>query len=134
MAVPDTPLAADPDVELLCPEVAGVSQDDGVRCSMLHVDPHERPRLEEIWVNLIARIAEAEREGRLGEVAGLSVSLAGRRPLHRRSRQQLETVYPTQQTINSGDRDRRPARSHPPGPRPPHPTSEIRMKSPHSVA
>ncbi|MEU8549826.1 hypothetical protein AB0C81_23040 [Streptomyces roseoverticillatus] len=43
---------------------------------MLRADPHERPRLEEIRVNLIARIAEAHGEGRLGEVDGLSVSLA----------------------------------------------------------
>ncbi|WP_217208913.1 site-specific integrase [Streptomyces sp. AC550_RSS872] len=47
-----------------------------VRCSMLRVDPEERPRLEEIRDNLVARIAEAEREGWLGEVDGLSVSLA----------------------------------------------------------
>ncbi|WP_237276536.1 hypothetical protein [Streptomyces caniscabiei] len=47
-----------------------------VRCSMLRVDPEERPRLEEIRDNLGARIAEAEREGWLGEVDGLSVSLA----------------------------------------------------------
>ncbi|MFF1481420.1 hypothetical protein ACFVYD_28375 [Streptomyces sp. NPDC058301] len=47
-----------------------------VRCAMLRVDPHERPRLDEIRVNLIARIAEAEHEGWLGEVDGLSVSLA----------------------------------------------------------
>ncbi|MGW4688551.1 tyrosine-type recombinase/integrase [Streptomyces sp. NPDC004244] len=47
-----------------------------VRCAMLRVDPHERPRLDEIRANLIARIAEAEREGWLGEVDGLSVSLA----------------------------------------------------------
>jgi hypothetical protein len=33
--------------------------------------------LEEIRDNLIARIAEAEREGWLGEVQGLRVSLAG---------------------------------------------------------
>ncbi|MEV6145204.1 hypothetical protein [Streptomyces sp. NPDC051992] len=43
---------------------------------MLRVDPRERPRLEEIRDNLIDRIAEAEREGWLGEVDGLSVSLA----------------------------------------------------------
>nr|WP_232546306.1 site-specific integrase [Streptomyces antimycoticus] len=47
-----------------------------VRCTMLRVDPTERPRLEEIRDNLIARIAEAEREGWLGEVDGLNVSLA----------------------------------------------------------
>ncbi|GAA1934720.1 hypothetical protein [Streptantibioticus ferralitis] len=33
--------------------------------------------MEEIRDNLIARIAEAEREGWLGEVEGLQVSLAG---------------------------------------------------------
>jgi hypothetical protein len=33
--------------------------------------------LEEIRDNLVARIAEAEREGWLGEVEGLRVSLAG---------------------------------------------------------
>ncbi|MEV5510852.1 hypothetical protein [Streptomyces orinoci] len=48
-----------------------------VRCSLLQPDPVQRGRLEEIRDNLIARIAEAEREGRLGEVEGLSVSLAG---------------------------------------------------------
>ncbi|WP_257155858.1 hypothetical protein [Streptomyces sp. Ru87] len=47
-----------------------------VRCAMLRVDPHERPRLGEIRGNLIAWIAEAEREGWLGEVDGLTVSLA----------------------------------------------------------
>lgn len=40
-------------------------------------DPAQRPRIAEIRGNLIARIAEAEREGWLGEVEGLKVSLAG---------------------------------------------------------
>ena len=40
-------------------------------------DPAQRARLEEIRDNLHARIAEAEREGWLGEVEGLKVSLAG---------------------------------------------------------
>jgi len=48
-----------------------------VRCSLLRPDPAQRARLEEIRDNLIARIAEAEREGWLGEVEGLKVSLAG---------------------------------------------------------
>lgn len=48
-----------------------------VRCSLLRPDPSQRARLAEIRDNLIARIAEAEREGRLGEVEGLQVSLAG---------------------------------------------------------
>ncbi|MEU1631088.1 hypothetical protein ABZ746_38775 [Streptomyces sp. NPDC020096] len=38
--------------------------------------PAERPRLEEIRENLHARIAEAEREGWLGDVEQLTVSLA----------------------------------------------------------
>ena len=48
-----------------------------VRCSLLRPDPAQRPRLEEIRDNLTARIAEAEREGWLGELEGLRVSLAG---------------------------------------------------------
>jgi hypothetical protein len=48
-----------------------------VRCSLLRPDPAQRARLEEIRDNLLARIAEAEREGWLREVEGLKVSLAG---------------------------------------------------------
>jgi len=40
-------------------------------------EPAQRPRIAEIRGNLIARIAEAEREGWLGEIEGLRVSLAG---------------------------------------------------------
>ena len=40
-------------------------------------DPAQRPRLLEIRDNLLARIAEAEREGWLGEVEGLRFSLTG---------------------------------------------------------
>jgi hypothetical protein len=47
-----------------------------VRCSLLWPDPNQRPRLIEIRDNLIARIHEANREGWLGEVEGLQVSLA----------------------------------------------------------
>ncbi|MCP2353121.1 hypothetical protein HD597_000141 [Nonomuraea thailandensis] len=47
-----------------------------VRCPVLRLDPVQRPRLEEIRDNLNARIAEAEREGWLGEAEGLRVSLA----------------------------------------------------------
>jgi len=63
-----------------------------VRCPMLWPDPAQRERLVEIRDNLHARIAEAEREGWLGEVEGLQVSLAGaedkitqldKRPTHR---------------------------------------------------
>ncbi|MHB8341187.1 MAG: tyrosine-type recombinase/integrase [Mycobacteriales bacterium] len=48
-----------------------------VRCPMLWPDPAQRPRLAEVRDNLAARIDEAEREGWLGEVEGLQVSLAG---------------------------------------------------------
>lgn len=48
-----------------------------VRCSMLWPDPAHRGRLVEIRGNLIDRIEEAKREGWLGEVEGLEVSLAG---------------------------------------------------------
>ena len=44
---------------------------------MLWPDPGQRPRLADIRGNLIDRIAEAEREGWLGEVEGLKISLAG---------------------------------------------------------
>jgi hypothetical protein len=48
-----------------------------IRCSLLRPSPTQRDRLEEIRDNLQARIAEATREGWLGEVEGLQVSLAG---------------------------------------------------------
>jgi len=48
-----------------------------LRCSMHWPDPAQRPRLAEIRDNLIARIAEAEREGWLGEAEGLQITLAG---------------------------------------------------------
>jgi hypothetical protein len=44
---------------------------------MLWPDPAQCDRLTEIRDNLTARIAEAEREGWLGEVEGLKISLAG---------------------------------------------------------
>ncbi|MFI1349559.1 tyrosine-type recombinase/integrase [Streptomyces lydicus] len=50
-----------------------------IRCPMLRPDPDQRPRLVEIRDNLADRIAEAEREGWLGEIEGLKVSLAGAR-------------------------------------------------------
>jgi hypothetical protein len=43
---------------------------------LLRIDPAQRYRLEEIRDNLLARIAEAEREGWAGEAEGLRVSLA----------------------------------------------------------
>ena len=48
-----------------------------VRCSMLWPDPAQRVRLVEIRDNLTVRIVEAQREGWMGEIEGLEVSLAG---------------------------------------------------------
>jgi integrase len=48
-----------------------------IRCPMLWPDPAQKQRLTEIRDNLTARIAEAEREGWLGEMEGLKISLAG---------------------------------------------------------
>lgn len=48
-----------------------------IRCPMLWPDPAQRSRIAEIHDNLIARISEAEREGWLGEVEGLKISLTG---------------------------------------------------------
>jgi hypothetical protein len=64
----------------ICARVFGtkcVHEHACIRCSMLGPDPAQRAQLVEIRDNLIARIAEAEREGWLGEVEGLQVSLAG---------------------------------------------------------
>jgi integrase len=46
-----------------------------VRCPQLRPDPAQEPRLTEIRDNLEARIAEARREGWLGEIAGLEATL-----------------------------------------------------------
>lgn len=48
-----------------------------LRCSMHWPDPAQRARIVDIRDNIIARIAEAEREGWLGEVEGLQITLAG---------------------------------------------------------
>jgi integrase len=48
-----------------------------LRCALHWPDPAQRNRIAEIRDNLTARIAEAEREGWLGEAEGLKISLAG---------------------------------------------------------
>jgi len=47
-----------------------------IRCALLRPDPAQRHRLLQVQENLLARIDEAKREGWLGEVQGLGVSLA----------------------------------------------------------
>jgi len=44
---------------------------------MLRPDPSQHTRFEEIRDNLLARIAEAEREGWHGETEGFQISLTG---------------------------------------------------------
>lgn len=48
-----------------------------LRCSLLRPDPAQRSRVNAVRDSLLARISEAQREGWLGEVEGLKVSLAG---------------------------------------------------------
>ncbi len=69
-----------------------------VRCSMLWPDPEQRPRLIHIRDNLLDRIAEAEREGWLGEIEGLHVSLAGAND----KLQQIDQRHPPTEPVNLG--------------------------------
>ena len=57
-----------------------------VRCPQLRPDPAQEPRLLEIRDNLQARIAEARREGWLGEIAGLEATLEA-------AEQKLQTMH-----------------------------------------
>jgi len=50
-----------------------------LRCPLLRPDPAQRQRLLDVRDNLLARIEEARREGWLGEVEGLQISLTGAR-------------------------------------------------------
>ncbi len=50
-----------------------------IRCPLLRPDPTQRGRLAEVCDNLVSRLAEARREGWLGEVEGLKISLAAAR-------------------------------------------------------
>ncbi|HME74264.1 MAG TPA: integrase [Mycobacterium sp.] len=50
-----------------------------IRCPLLRPDPAQRSRIAEVSDNLVSRIDEARREGWLGEVEGLKISLAAAR-------------------------------------------------------
>ncbi|MBV9312459.1 MAG: hypothetical protein JO100_01710 [Pseudonocardia sp.] len=65
---------------------------------MLWPDPTQRGRLIEIRDNLTARIAEAQREGWLGEVEGLQVSLASAED----KLAQVDRRSPRQATVDLG--------------------------------
>jgi hypothetical protein len=64
-------------VEVLAEPPSAKFREACVSGSFLRPGPAQRDRLMEIRDNLLARIAEAEREGWLGEVEGLKVRLAG---------------------------------------------------------
>jgi integrase len=70
-----------------------------LRCPLHWPSPDQRPRIAEIRDNLIVRITEAEREGWLGEVEGLKVSLAGAEDklaqIDRRSNTTVDLGIPT---------------------------------------
>jgi hypothetical protein len=78
---------------------------------MLWPEPDQRDRLAEIRDNLVARITEAEREGWLGEIEGLQISLAGAED----KLAQLDRRSPT--TSGLGIPRIRSAEALPPGPR-----------------
>ncbi|WP_207757560.1 tyrosine-type recombinase/integrase [Nonomuraea cypriaca] len=63
-----------------------------IRCPMLRPDPAQLTRLQEIHDNLLARIAEAEHQGWLGEIEGLTISLAGAREKLRHLNQQQRAI------------------------------------------
>jgi integrase len=69
-----------------------------LRCALHWPDPAQRPRIAEIRGNLLARIAEAEREGWPGEAEGLKISLAGAEDklarIDRRTRRTTELGMP----------------------------------------
>jgi len=73
-----------------------------LRCALHRPDPAQRSRIAEIRDNLIARIAEAEREGWLGETEGLKISLAGAEDklaqIDRRSRRATDLGMPAHPT------------------------------------
>lgn len=68
-----------------------------IRCPMLWPDPTQRDRLVEIRDSLDARITEAEREGWLGELEGLRISLTGTQD----KLAQLERRRPTPIPLNT---------------------------------
>ncbi|MFK4106990.1 integrase [Streptomyces sp. NPDC019531] len=73
-----------------------------LRCPVHWPDPAQRTRIEEIRDNLLARIDEAQREGWLGEVEGLQISLAGANDklnqIDHRSRRAVDLGIPSPRT------------------------------------
>jgi hypothetical protein len=71
-----------------------------LRCPLLRPDPAQRHRLIDVRDNLLTRIEEARREGWLGEVEGLQISLAGARAKLAQVEQMTSTA--TRQPVNLG--------------------------------
>ena len=88
-----------------------------LRCPMLWPDPAQRARLVAIRDNVVARIAEAEREGWLGEVEGRWTGSVGWSPSRARpsplsaSMRAVVTIprSPTITTSSSPERSRTPS-------------------------
>ena len=78
-----------------------------LRCPLLRPDPAQRQRLLDVRENLLARIDEARREGWLGEVEGLQISLAGARTKLAQVEQMTSTA--PRQPVQLGT----PTRTHP---------------------
>jgi hypothetical protein len=87
-----------------------------IRCPLLRPDPAQRHRLIDIRDNLVARIAEADKEGWLGEADGLRVSLSAAR----QKLTQLDELHSRQTDIHLGMPAIPMASGHsvPSGPRP----------------
>jgi hypothetical protein len=89
-----------------------------VTCPVLRIDPGQRARLTAIRDNLTARVAEAEREGWLGQAEGLRVSLAAARD----KLAQLDERTRRAATVRTGGRVLKPHRinfdERPPAPPP----------------
>ena len=74
-----------------------VHEHAGVRCPMLHVSPTMIGRLDELEADLIARRGRAHREGWLGEIEGLDLTLShlrGKREQTRRLARATGLVEP----------------------------------------
>ncbi|MFD6995017.1 tyrosine-type recombinase/integrase [Streptomyces mirabilis] len=76
-----------------------------IRCPVLIIDFADMPRMVEVRDNLLDRIAEAEREGWLGEVEGLSVSAsAAEEKIARLDARQAQKASPIFLGVPSFDR------------------------------
>ena len=76
-----------------------IHENSCLRCPLLRPDPAQGDRVAETRDNLLARIAEAERHGWLGEVEGLKISLAG---AHQKLAQMSQITARRSSVVNLG--------------------------------